>query len=263
MHRKNIHRSHWNGQLIEVIDEGDSRTLYFGGTVLQSAMFLSAPHKLALSYTRYMMASLLLDDGPQKILVVGVGAGSLVRFLHHHVPNARIDAIDCSNQVLDLADRYFHLPKSPGIRIHCRDGREFLSNRTDEHNYDLILIDAFDTDGMSRQIYSPEFFENCRDHLSVSGIVSINLWSGDQNRMEQVASEIAARFESLLELPVPNRGNVICLAGRGDLMMSIFERDSDEIQQLQQRFDINFKEIVRVCRKNNLSFLQRLSKFFN
>ncbi len=263
MPRKTIHQSHWNHQLIEVIDDGDSRSLYFGGSVLQSSMFLSAPQKLALSYTRYMMASLLLDDEPERILVVGVGAGSLVRFLHHHLPKALIDAIDCSDQVLDLASRYFHLPQSPGVRIHCRDGRKFLAERLDEHNYDLILVDAFDTAGMSRQIYNADFFECCRDHLSISGILSINLWSGDQDRMKQVASDIAGCFESLVELPVPNRGNVICLAGRGDMMIPFVELDSSELGQLQQRFAINFREIVRVCRKYNLSFLQRLSNFFN
>jgi hypothetical protein len=81
--------------------------------------------------------------------------------------------------------------------------------------------------------------------------------------MEQVASDLAGHFESLVELPVPNRGNVICLAGRGDMMMPFVERGSSEIRQLQQRFDINFREIVRVGRKYNLNFLQRLSNFFN
>ena len=93
MERKTIHRSHWQSQLIEVVDEGDTRSLYFGGHVLQSSMYLSAPQKLALSYTRFMAAPLLIDDAPERILVVGVGAGSLVRFFHHHFPDARIDGI--------------------------------------------------------------------------------------------------------------------------------------------------------------------------
>lgn len=263
MQRKTIHRSHWNQQLVEVVDEGDSRFLYFGGTVLQSSMFIAAPHKLALSYTRYMMASLLLDDQPQSILIVGVGAGSLVRFLHHHLPTSRIDAIDCSSTVLDLAGRYFHLPAHPLVTIHCRDGHAFLSARTDPHNYDLILIDAFDTAGMAKQIYNSDFFQCCRDHLSIGGIVSINLWSGDTARMEQVASDIAATFESLLELPVPKRGNVICLAGRGDMTAAVTGAERDQLHRLQERFEINFREIVRVCRKYNLSLTQRFAALFN
>jgi spermidine synthase len=263
MQKKTIHRSHWKAQLIEVIDEGDLRSLIFGGSVLQSAMFLSAPQNLALSYTRYMMASLLLDDEPQKILVVGVGAGSLVRFLYHHFPEARIDATDISASVIDLASHFFHLPKSTRVTIHCCDGRDFLHRRTDETNYDLILIDAFDAFGMAETIYNKGFFENCLDHLSINGIVSLNMWSGDQARMAQVAAEITYWYESVVELPVPNRGNVVCLAGRGDITSAVAELDENDILRLQERFSINFQEIFRVFRKYNLSFIQRLSSYFN
>jgi len=263
MERKTVHRGHWHNQLIEVVDAGDKRSLIFGGNVLQSTMFLSAPQKLALSYTRFMMASLLIHDAPRRILVVGVGAGSLVRFLHHHFPKTQIDAIDYSSEVLDLARSHFHLPNSSHVATHCCDGYNFLAGRTDEHSYDLILIDAFDTAGMSEQIYGSDFFELCLDHLDIAGIVSLNLWSGDQARMEQVAGEISVHFESILELPVPNRGNVICLAGRGDILSSLINLDAAELAHLQNRFEINFKEIAKVCRKYNLKMFQRLSCFLS
>lgn len=263
MQKNTIHRSHWNGQLVEIVDEGDSRSLLFGGSVLQSSMSLSTPHDLTLSYTRYMMASLLLDAEPKRILVVGIGGGSLVRFLHHHLPEARIDGTDISASVLDLADRYFHLPRNPMVSISCCDGRDFLDERTDEYNYDLILIDAFDALGMSKTIYTSAFFESCLDHLCINGILSLNLWSGDEERMEEVAAQVGELFESILELPVPNRGNVICLAGRGDLSAGIADLDGSDIQQLQERFGINFFEIIRVFKKYNLSFIQRLSSYFN
>lgn len=263
MERNTLHRGHWDGQLIEVIEEGDIRSLYFGGHVLQSSMKLSAPHQLTLSYTRFMTASLLIDDQPGRVLVIGVGAGSLIRFLHHHFPAALIDGIDYSSKVLDLARNHFHLPSGAQVAIHCCDGRAFLADRKEPENYDLILIDAFDTNGMSRTIYSSKFFELCSDHLAVSGLVCLNLWSGDGTRMKQVASEISGCFESTLELPVPHRGNVICLAGRGDILSSIVNLDGSDLQHLQQRFDINFREMVRVCRKYNLNMFQRISRYLN
>ena len=262
MERQTVHRSHWQNQLIEVIDEGNTRSLLFGGHVLQSSMYLSAPHKLALSYTRFMAAPLLIDDEPEHILVVGVGAGSLVRFFHHHFPEALIDGIDYSSEVIDLARSHFHLPASPKVRIHCCSGFDFLSEREEEHNYDLILIDAFDTAGMSTQIYSGPFFDLCHDHLAVSGIICLNLWSGDRSRMEEVAMEIGVRFDSTLELPVPQRGNVICLAGRGDVLSAVVDLDGAELDYLQDRFELNFREMVRVCRKYNLNVFQRISRLF-
>ncbi len=75
--------------------------------------------------------------------------------------------------------------------------------------------------------------------------------------------EIGIRFDSTLELPVPQRGNVICLAGRGDVLSAIIDLDSAELDFLQDRFDLNFREMVRVCRKYNLNVFQRISRFFS
>ena len=116
---------------------------------------------------------------------------------------------------------------------------------------------------MSGEIYAGAFFDLCLDHLAFSGILCLNLWSGDQSRMEEVAMEIGIRFDSALELPVPQRGNVICLAGRGDVLSAIIDLDSAELDFLQDRFDLNFREMVRVCRKYNLNMFQRISRFFS
>lgn len=263
MPRQIIHRTHWKNQLVEVVDSGDKRSLYFGGDSLQSAMYLSAPHQLALSYTRFMMAPLLLEDAPQRILLVGIGAGSMLRFFHHHFPGAHIDGIDKSQEVIDLAAEYFHLPAAENLRIHCGSGFDFLEQRTDEYDYDLILIDAFDSFGMAEEIYNRDFFELCLHHLSITGTVSFNLWSGDRILMEHIADEIAYHFESILELPVPNRGNVVFLAGRGDILSPFVEPDPALLNELQDRFELNFREMVKVGRKFNLGFFQRLPRLWS
>jgi len=258
MSKQIVYRTHFQNKIVEVIDTGDKRSLYFGGHSLQSAMYRSAPHRLALSYTRFMMAPLVLKNNPQRILLVGIGAGSMIRFLHHYFPSARIDGVDSSSAVIDLAVKYFHLPGSDTITIHCCSGFDFLAERTEEYDYDLIMVDAFDAFGMAEAIYNREFFELCLHHLSVTGIASLNLWSGDQPRMEDIAGDIGAYFESCLELPVPNRGNVIVLAGRGDILSPFVEADPEILGELQSRFELNFREMVKIGRKVNLGFFERL-----
>lgn len=258
--RKVVHRGHYRNNLVEVIDRGDERSLLFAGSVVQSAMSISSPQSLVLSYTRYMMAPLLIDESPRRALVIGIGAGSLLRYISHHLPQCRVDAIDCSAHIIKLARGYFHLPDKETVAIHCRDGFDFLRERVPDDRYDLILIDAFDAGGMSLSIYRPEFFALCRDHLQPEGAASINLWSGDKNRMAAVAEAIGAHFASLVNMPVPNRGNVVCLAGKEDTLARLFERNRLEIETLSERFDLDFKAIMKVCSKNNLGLFQRLNR---
>ena len=259
---KIIHRDHWDNQLVEVIDNGDKRSLYFAGNVLQSAMSLSRPHTLALSYTRYMMASLLFNEAPEKILLIGVGAGSLLRYIHHYLPKSLVDGIDYSEHIFNLAKGYFRLPDSRRISLYCSDGREYLSDLDDER-YDLILVDAFDHSGMSPSIYCLDFFNLCRTHLNKYGMVSLNLWSGDSQKMRDVKSDLGNCFESVMDMPVPNRGNVVSLASMEPKLYTIMEKDYSELTRLSREFDINFREIVKICVKNNLGFRQRLARLFS
>lgn len=258
---KIIHRDHWNGRLIEIIENGDNRSLYFGGNVLQSTMSISNPHRLALSYTRYMMATLMFMNPPHRVLVVGVGAGSLIRFIHHHFQSCIVDGVDYSSHILKLARGYFNLPDSGVIKLHCSDGHDFLAGRKDRA-YDLILVDAFDQEGMAPSVYCADFFGHCRNHLQDNGIVSLNLWSGDGNRMSKIRSELERHFNSCFSLPVPDRGNVICLAGKEPNLKSTMERDYTELARMSAEFNINFNEIFRVFSRRNLGLRERIAHFF-
>lgn len=250
--------------LIEIIDNGDQRSLYFSGNVLQSAIYRSTPHDLVLSYTQHMMSALLLNRFPKRVLLIGLGAGSMVGFLHHHLPLCHIDAIDSSQYIIDLARGYFQLPDSPKIAIQCCDGYDYVAGRKDDKPpYDLILIDAFDQSGMSASIYCADFFKLCLENLKPNGLLSLNLWSGDGKKMIAVKKDLAAHFSSVIELPVPDKGNVICIAGRAPNLINMLELSHQEQTEISTQFGINFRKIIKTCFKHNFGFRQKLSRFFS
>lgn len=251
-----IHSDYWNGHLVKIYDNGDHRSLYFGAGLLQSRMSLSRPHELVLSYTRYMAAALFIKPAPARILVVGIGAGSFVRFFHHHFPECLIDAVDCSTHVIAAARGYFHLPEEDRrVSVHCRDGLHFLQEA--RNRYDLILIDAFDDQGMAPTIYDAPFFLLCREHLSEDGVVSCNLWSDDLERYRKIRSTFADLFPGCLTLPVPDRGNVITLAMPFAVPWPRIYLKSSELGEWTRRFDFDFKQLARVIKQNNLSMTKR------
>ena len=56
-----------------VVDTGSRRFLHFDFAAVQSAMELSNPGRLTLAYTRKMMAFLLFNCTPDRILLLGAG----------------------------------------------------------------------------------------------------------------------------------------------------------------------------------------------
>src|SRR5260370_27842028 len=60
----------------------------------QSEMRLDDPVALVSEYTRKMMGFLLFRRRFRRILMIGLGGGSLVNFCHRHLPPTHITAAD-------------------------------------------------------------------------------------------------------------------------------------------------------------------------
>ena len=84
-----IHQSRDEHGTIEVVEDGAYRSLHFGSEPKQSSMELHNPIRLALTYTRAMTAALLFNDAPRSVLLIGLGGGSLAKFLLHHALEMR------------------------------------------------------------------------------------------------------------------------------------------------------------------------------
>lgn len=257
-----VYKKKVNGYLVEIQDNGDHRSLYFASEHLQSRMSLSRPHTLVLPYTQYMAASLLLQPKPREILIVGIGAGSLIRFFSHHFPGCQIDGVDSSPDILALAHGYFRLQESEQVVLHCRDGLEFLQD-TGGKSYDLILVDAFDDQGMAPTIYSAPFFACCSARLNNGGVMSCNLWSSDAPRCRDIKTLIADHFAEALYLPVPQRGNIVAMAINEADPWPRLAQKGKELAKLAGRYEIDFKEVLGVARANNMSLSQRLLAFLH
>lgn len=255
-----LHRDYWNDYLVEITDSGDFRSLYFASSSLQGKMSLSTPHKLVLSYTQHMLLALLINHEPQNILIIGIGAGSFIRFLHHHFPHSRIDAVDYSQHIINTARGFFQLPENSRIVIHCEDGCQFLQDHKKEP-YDLILVDAFNDQGMAPTIYSDQFFRLCANNLTKNGVVSSNLWSGNSTQFKEVRALLATHFTAQISLPVPERGNIVTLSLPGQVPWPNICLKGKELQKKSRQFDLNFKEIVNIAKKNNMTLPTRIRSF--
>ncbi len=83
------------------------RCLHLGSSMVQSAMLLKAPNDLQLVYTQYMMGFLLFHPHPRDILMIGLGGGSLAKFVYHSLPLTRTIVVEINPEVVAVARSYF------------------------------------------------------------------------------------------------------------------------------------------------------------
>lgn len=253
-----VYSGYVKDHLVEIEDNGAFRSLYFGDRSLQSRMSLLQPQELVLAYTGYMIFPLLINPNPRNILIVGIGSGSFIRFFHYHYSECQIDAVDHSLDIVKLAKGYFQLPESDRISFFCADGRAFLEEDS-SRQYDLILIDAFDDQGMAPTVYSDQFFSLCAQSLQPDGVISCNIWSDNKQKLQEIKTILGIRYTSCLYLPVPGRGNIVAIAMPYKVPWPRILLKPKKAAKLTNRYAVNFRELIKIAKRNNLGLSERLS----
>jgi spermidine synthase len=165
---------------IYVIRKGDYRELWFKGNdgdyFLQSRVDIGRQKQLALIYSNMMMASLLFCPNPRRLLMVGLGGGSVTNFLSKWFPDLKIDVVEIDEKVIEISKKYFFLKESNRYRIFQEDGRVFIKNRKGQEQYDWIVLDAFKSGSIPYHLKTHEFYKEIRSVLKPNGVVGSNLY---------------------------------------------------------------------------------------
>jgi len=159
---------------IRVEEDDEARYMYFDQT-LQSAMNLKDPTALRLIYSRYTSLGFAFQPDAKKMLIIGLGGGSIAKKIQKEFPSLEIDAVEIDPEVIQIAKSHFNVRENKNLRLHAQDGRQFLT-RT-QNRYDIILLDAYYKDTMPFHLATKEFFELAHRKLTPNGILVANLIS--------------------------------------------------------------------------------------
>ncbi len=166
-----------------IIEDGQLRCLHLGITYVQSAMRIDEPDALDLRYTQKMMGFLLFDACPGRIVMLGLGGGSLAKFCYRSLPMAQIDVIEINPHVIALR-RHFAIPEDDErFRVIRDDAAAFVARTIG--TIDVLLADAFDDHGLAGSLTRTEFLPNVHASLAPAGLLVMNL-AGDISRYEEL-----------------------------------------------------------------------------
>jgi spermidine synthase len=228
---------------IDIREESGVRTLHFGSEWIQGAMRIARPWHLELDYTKEMMASLLLRDDshfPRNVLLIGLGAASLTKFLYRHYPLTKLTVVEIEPNVVAAARHFFKLPNDPlRINIVIGDGVEYVvnSNKT----WDLIMVDGFDADARAGGLDTQPFYQAVRAHLSDNGIMAVNLL-GHNKGVEGSVARISSAFEGrALAFPSCDSGNTIAFAATGEPVSIALGDLKEQASELKDKTGLNLQ----------------------
>ncbi|MCL1902990.1 MAG: polyamine aminopropyltransferase [Oscillospiraceae bacterium] len=136
----------------------------------------------------------------KKVLLIGAGDGGAVRELCRYNGIEKIDMVEIDELVVKVCKEY--LPKTassfddPRLSVYYQDGLKFVRNC--ENAYDLIIVDSTDPLGPGEGLFKKEFYGNCYNALTDTGIM-VNqhespFYANDADAMKRAHKRIVESF---------------------------------------------------------------------
>jgi spermidine synthase len=238
-----------------VVDDGKSRFLYFNVRLMQSEMSLQAPNDLAIRYTQKMMAFLLFQPKPKRLVLIGLGGGSLIKFCHHRLPGTHLTAVELDPHVIAFRDTFLVPADGPRLQVLQADGAAYIAEA--EKGIDVLLVDAFDKTGFAPSLANREFFENAYAKLSGNGVMVINL-AGEKETYAGLIGEVMHVFDDqVIVISVPDDGNHVLYAFKEHWFEPRWRWLHNYAKELRARFGLDFPAFVQKMERSTKLGLAR------
>jgi len=178
----------------------------------QSCRFLENPEHLVFPYARMTLSSLLVQDNPQRILIIGLGGGTLPAVYSHLFPQADIIISEIDEAVLRVAQEYFDFEQTDRIKVDIGDARVYVKRAgLRGEKFDLVIVDAFNGEYIPEHLMTQEFLQELQQLLPANGMVVANTFSS--SRLYDAESQTYRNvFGEIINLRMPNTGNRIIIA---------------------------------------------------
>ena len=217
--------------------------MHLGGPAVQSAMRIKEPQALELEYTRAMFSFLLFQPAPRDIALIGLGGGSLAKFIHRNLAETRLTALEINPEVVAAARAYFFLPADDErLEVRVGDGAAYVHAHPDSQ--DVLLVDGYDAKRIVEALSTVDFYRACKAMLRPGGVAAFNLWGSDEY-FPRYFERIAAVFgQHVLQLPSERKGNIIVFAFNKPLPNVGFVALERAALQWRDVLDLEFPDFV-------------------
>lgn len=198
-----------------------------GWDYTESVTNLLDPDDLPLRYAQVVTIATIYPEALKRILMLGLGGGSISTYLGRFMPEAAITTVEIDPGVITAAKSYFGLRESERMRYRAGDGRVFL-NRSNEL-YDLILLDAYRGGYVPFHLLTREFYALVKQRLAPGGAAAFNVH--DTSKLYASTVRTLGEIFAGLDLYPTGVGEVIAVATASPLDKGTLERRAAALQE--------------------------------
>jgi spermidine synthase len=194
-----------DGDRVLELNEGQARhSLYRPGSYLTGGYW---DGMLVLPFTT-------LQRPPQRVAILGNGAGTMARGYGRFFPRARVDGVEIDPRLEEVGRRYFDMGSNPNLTVYNEDARPWL--RRSASGYEVIVVDSYRQPYVPFYLATREFFDLVRDRLAPGGVALVNVGhpEGSDDLETVIGRTMSAVFPNVLRDPFDD-SNTLLVASDG------------------------------------------------
>lgn len=244
---RNIHQERSLYRNIVVTEDSTRRCMRFtltnNGGQNQSCRFLDDHDKLVFPYAKMVLTSLLVRDNPERILIIGLGGGTLVHTFTTLFPDVEIVVIEIDEAVVRVAEEYFDFKPNERVQVEAVDGRVYVKRAAlRQEKFDFVILDAFNGEYIPEHLMTQEFLEEVKQLLPEDGLVIANTFSTSR-LYDAESATYAAVFGDFYNIRQFGTGNRVIITGLQPLPdeATLLQR-SAALQPRVTRFGMDVRE---------------------
>ena len=211
----------------------------------QSCINKRRPQEMVFVYAQMVMTSLLLNPEPERILVLGLGGGTLPLALNELLSEAEVDVVEIDPAVVRVAREFFDFAPNDKVDVFAQDGRVFVKRAAHrDQKYDLIILDAFNGEYIPEHLMTREFLLEVQSLLAPEAVLVANTFSISE-LYDHESATYADVFGRFYNLRADDTGNRVIISRNGPLpSREVLERRADELQPRVEPYGVDYDRLL-------------------
>ncbi len=189
-------------QYVQVLERSDgSRVLRLNEGVAVHSVWHPDSVLTGGVWDTFLLVPPLLDEPPDRMLVIGNAGGTIARAYGELYPDVEIDGVEIDPAVSEAGRRYLGLDDNPRLTVHAADGRPFLELA--DERWDIVVVDAYHQPYIPFYLATEEFFRLVRERLEPGGVMALNVAGvpGDASLSEAIGTTVLEAFPQAWRWP--------------------------------------------------------------
>ncbi|MCU7848224.1 MAG: methyltransferase [Candidatus Thiodiazotropha sp. (ex Lucinoma kastoroae)] len=202
---KTVKRYNKQPQPFEIREQGSLRWIRFSDGSIQSVMLLQEPAYPMLDYIQGLLCSLLYTQQPSSLLNLGLGAGSIERFVLSQLPKIKLVSVEIDPNMVSFCRDYFNLPNSYPVVLSSAE--HFLD--TNQKSFDIIVCDIYIKRNTENPLLTTSFYQDIASILNQGGVLAINCLPASESEIVDLLLKIRSVFPWIVMFDVPSLQNIV------------------------------------------------------